>query len=363
MSNVIKAIETSYKGFSFRSRLEARWAVFFDAMGVQWEYEKEGYDLGEAGWYLPDFWLPETKSFIEVKPKPVSPCVSQNLYLAGKFIGGTGKNTPHDWREDFIDLKRYSYSSADDLPTNEFFGTYCGFLYAGPFPVDLMSGHAGRDIGHYEGGGAFSHYGNDDVKYESRGGKSSVVRWNEERNTVMQKCFSAIDAADVVFAWIDTSDCYGTLVELGYAKAKGKKVIVGICNSLPDAGEMWFSQAIADVCVSAQSPKDAFDYVFPLSDEESKAQALSYMLERERVSGKSPYGNYRQVGIVYGDPVDHCVSVFTAYNFNRYCHNSLLRGGKPIIGSFFAAYSQSAFDKSALAARSARFEHGQSGAK
>lgn len=44
----IKAIETSYKGYRFRSRLEARWAVFFDALGIEWEYEKEGYDLADA---------------------------------------------------------------------------------------------------------------------------------------------------------------------------------------------------------------------------------------------------------------------------------------------------------------------------
>ncbi len=53
----IKAIETVYKGYRFRSRLEARWAVFFDTLGVKWAYEPEGYDLGDAGWYLPDFWI------------------------------------------------------------------------------------------------------------------------------------------------------------------------------------------------------------------------------------------------------------------------------------------------------------------
>lgn len=54
----IKPIETYYKGFRFRSRLEARWAMFFDCLGIDWEYEKEGYDLGALGWYLPDFWIP-----------------------------------------------------------------------------------------------------------------------------------------------------------------------------------------------------------------------------------------------------------------------------------------------------------------
>ncbi len=39
------ALETMYRGVVFRSRLEARWAVFFDWMYIRWEYEKEGVDL------------------------------------------------------------------------------------------------------------------------------------------------------------------------------------------------------------------------------------------------------------------------------------------------------------------------------
>ena len=54
----IKAIETRYKGYRFRSRLEARWAVFFDALCIEWEYEREGFVL-PYGPYLPDFWLPQ----------------------------------------------------------------------------------------------------------------------------------------------------------------------------------------------------------------------------------------------------------------------------------------------------------------
>lgn len=51
----IKAIETEYNGYKFRSRLEARWAVFFDELGVEYEYEPEGFDLGNGLYYLPDF--------------------------------------------------------------------------------------------------------------------------------------------------------------------------------------------------------------------------------------------------------------------------------------------------------------------
>lgn len=64
---MIKPIETRYGGYYFRSRTEARWAVYFDAIGIKYEYEKEGYDLGELGWYLPDFWLPEYQMFVKVK--------------------------------------------------------------------------------------------------------------------------------------------------------------------------------------------------------------------------------------------------------------------------------------------------------
>lgn len=52
----IKAIETKYKGYQFRSRTEARWAVFFDELELHWVYEPEGFEL-ETGWYLPDFFV------------------------------------------------------------------------------------------------------------------------------------------------------------------------------------------------------------------------------------------------------------------------------------------------------------------
>ena len=59
---MIKAIQTVYKGYKFRSRLEARWAVFFDALREKsifapaWNYEPEGFDL-DGEYYLPDFRL------------------------------------------------------------------------------------------------------------------------------------------------------------------------------------------------------------------------------------------------------------------------------------------------------------------
>jgi hypothetical protein len=73
MSEPIKAIETRYKGYRFRSRLEARWAVFFDAIDVRWEYEPQGFRLSDGTMYLPDFHLPgfhqrDKGIYVECKP-------------------------------------------------------------------------------------------------------------------------------------------------------------------------------------------------------------------------------------------------------------------------------------------------------
>lgn len=62
-------IETRYKGYRFRSRVEARWAVFFDAMEWDWEYEKEGFDL-DGMLYLPDFLLKNCDTWVEIKGAP-----------------------------------------------------------------------------------------------------------------------------------------------------------------------------------------------------------------------------------------------------------------------------------------------------
>lgn len=52
---MIKPIQTRYAGYFFRSRLEARWAVFFDTLRLDWSYEPEGFELVRHGYYLPDF--------------------------------------------------------------------------------------------------------------------------------------------------------------------------------------------------------------------------------------------------------------------------------------------------------------------
>jgi hypothetical protein len=82
-----KPIETRYNGRRFRSRVEARWAVAFDHLGLKYDYEREGYDL-DGNWYLPDFHLPEIDCWIEVKGQEPS---QQELNLCSLLAKKLGK--------------------------------------------------------------------------------------------------------------------------------------------------------------------------------------------------------------------------------------------------------------------------------
>lgn len=62
----MNAIPTTYKGVRFRSRLEARWAAFFDLASWPWLYEPIDLDG-----YIPDFVVERRgrpKRLVEVKP-------------------------------------------------------------------------------------------------------------------------------------------------------------------------------------------------------------------------------------------------------------------------------------------------------
>lgn len=59
---------TQFKGVEYRSRTEARWAVFLDVLGVSFRYEPERFTLSDRRWYIPDFYVDDWKVFIEVKP-------------------------------------------------------------------------------------------------------------------------------------------------------------------------------------------------------------------------------------------------------------------------------------------------------
>lgn len=85
-----KAIETIHSGFRFRSRLEARWAVFFEHLQIPYEYEREGYDL-DGLWYLPDFWLPQQDCWIEIKGESIDKRSGEEIIKTERLALATQK--------------------------------------------------------------------------------------------------------------------------------------------------------------------------------------------------------------------------------------------------------------------------------
>lgn len=96
----IRPIETTYNQTRFRSRLEARWARLFDALGVEWAYEHEGYETPH-GRYLPDFWLPQVDTgtahgvLFEVKPADWSDDIENHPELLNPTVEDWLPVTPH----------------------------------------------------------------------------------------------------------------------------------------------------------------------------------------------------------------------------------------------------------------------------
>jgi hypothetical protein len=296
--NSIRAIETHYKGYRFRSRLEARWAVFFDRLGVKYEYEAQGFDL-PSGKYLPDFRLVEKDTYLEIKPlintdeKP-----RHSVYLAGKMT---------DWRQ--------------DLNLN-------GLWWRGP---RQPSGHTGQHA---------------DTIIRSRNHHES--RTPEE---ILDDCLSGIGLACVVFAWVDAADAYGTLVEIGYARGIGVPLYVAFKRGLQlsesktsdwnnhgcKMDDLWFASMIANKWGYFDTPQQAFDCWFPLQDDEKKCAELS-------AGGK-------EVWLCRGDPFE-CREITVCF-----CGQVKGRWFQNDHRVWNADEGQ--FRQAAQAARSARFEFGE----
>lgn len=128
---MIQAIETQYKGYRFRSRLEARWAVFFDTMGIEWRYESEGYRL-PSGYYLPDFWFPNIKAFGEVKPAQFT---RKETFSCVELVSQS--KSPCIMLSDVPQIGNYVLLVATEKEVTQFYGKQEPFLGMDVFPVDV----------------------------------------------------------------------------------------------------------------------------------------------------------------------------------------------------------------------------------
>lgn len=92
------AIPTTYGGVNFRSRLEARWAAFFDLAGWPWDYEP--VDLEG---YIPDFIVRVTKSGVLLRPSlvEVKPAIT---FDDSVLLSAEGKILATSWEGPYLIL-------------------------------------------------------------------------------------------------------------------------------------------------------------------------------------------------------------------------------------------------------------------
>lgn len=114
----LQAIPTFYNGIKFRSRLEARWAYFFDLCKIKWNYELEGYELENAR-YLPDFYLPETETWVEVKPNLNFVNDEEVFKKVIEFTKACKKKKLIVFVDTPVKAKYYAYMGLTDVKTNK----------------------------------------------------------------------------------------------------------------------------------------------------------------------------------------------------------------------------------------------------
>lgn len=139
------------------------------------------------------------------------------LYLAGKI-------KKNDFRHRIVPTLREHDANGGYLETE-------GFTYAGPFFVACDHGCYHSPNGH----GSIA--AGECITGEATQSQAEVIR----RNNV------AIDSADLVFAYITTTDCYGTLIEIGRTTITPRRprLAIAFAPGVP-VDDFWYCASQAD---------------------------------------------------------------------------------------------------------------------
>lgn len=188
------------------------------------------------------------------------------IYMAGKI------RENDNWREPLLTLNGHSplrKSPGDTLTEMAENEIDCGgFVYVGPF---FIGGDHGMAHGPHSHGLLGGH--EPDQCFSNEGFYSPITRVGIARH-----CLTWIDEADLVFAWIDSPDAYGSLVEIGYARAIGRPVFVAFASEAL-LRNLWFAAAAA----STDDPLDHQSWaplVFPSAKEAFEQFCKTYRVFR-----------------------------------------------------------------------------------
>lgn len=207
----------------------------------------------------------------------------KTFYLAGKITGT-------HWRDAIVP----GWSEENHSPT--YYQAFCEYEfdktwavvpnvvvvldgirlhYSGPWWRDVIGGH-GTSMDATAPHGYSCSYESGAIDEEGNPVALDERTIDERRSEVANAVATAISAADLFFAWIDSADCFGTLVEIGYAKALGKAVVVATSSHLPSTvlDEMWLA-AGAGYRITAETPAAAWHEFWQLAQHETDNKRTS----------------------------------------------------------------------------------------
>lgn len=193
--------------------------------------------------------------------------MSIRVYLAGKVgAAGTGKSWNRNWRDAIVREKKHLMHPNDkcDSPPVHTGAVAGGLSYTGPYlwSLDGYDWHSVPSAFHRDGG-AESFFCNCGVRDGDYSYHDHCCNSYFSREHILEWSLRGIMNADIVFCWIDEPDCFGTLVELGYAHALGKKCLVSFAREeLADgiaAGQFWFANLLGDGGWTFGSPGECFN--------------------------------------------------------------------------------------------------------
>ena len=165
-----------------------------------------------------DFQMPARTLKLTQSHKP-------KVYLAGKI-------RKHCWRHQLISgLRDHSWGDGP-LQQNS-------FTYIGPFFI-------GCDHGCFHNKNS---HGNVAIRGDNLcPGRGSNAEFDAPHLEVATLCLDALVKADLVFCYVEAADCFGTLVEIGYALAHDVPLVVTFAPSIATSADndFWFS------CVKAR---------------------------------------------------------------------------------------------------------------
>jgi hypothetical protein len=145
----LEALETKYKDILFRSKLEARWAIYYDSLLIPWQYEPETYKLSGGILYCPDFWLPEQKCYIEIKGEEGG-FPTDNAIKKAEKLAEESKNKVYIFYGDIPDPARLYKNNSEESSLvfvdgngYDFMHWWCKCIHCGKLDIQF-EGRSGR---------------------------------------------------------------------------------------------------------------------------------------------------------------------------------------------------------------------------